>query len=71
MHRAIGDAIFNGVVPTAVLGVAAAGRQTIIADERKGIGAAGRIVSEHRIGAQCALTTEGQRARKDEDHIPA
>src|ERR1039457_2577335 len=28
----------------------------------KGIGAAGRIVSEHRIGTERALTTEGQRA---------
>src|SRR5580658_6843285 len=62
MHRAVGDAIFDGVVQTGVLGVAAAGHQAVIADERKGIGPAGRIVSEHRIGTESALTTEGQRA---------
>ena len=62
MDRAIGDAIFQRIVPTGVLGVAAAGHQAVIADERKGIGAAGRIVGEHRIGAESALTTEGQRA---------
>src|ERR1035438_3682254 len=62
MDRAIGEAILQGVVPTAVLGVAAAGHRAVIPDVRKGIGAAGRIVSEHRIGAESAPTTEGQRA---------
>ena len=62
MDRAIGEAIFQGVVPTGVLGVAAAGHRAVIPDVRKGIGAAGRIVKEHRIGAESALTTEGQRA---------
>ena len=62
MDRSIAEAIFHRVVPTGVLGVAAAGHQAVIADERKGIGAAGRIVSEHRIGTERALTTEGQRA---------
>ncbi len=58
MNRAIGDAIFERVVPPRVLGVAAAGHQAVIADERKGVGAAGRIVGEHRVGAARALTTE-------------
>ena len=62
MDRAIGEAILQGVVPTGVLGVAAAGHRAVIPDVRKGIGAAGRIVSEHRIGTESALTTEGQRA---------
>jgi hypothetical protein len=62
MDRAIGEAILQGVVPAAVLGVAAAGHRAVIPDVGKGIGAAGRIVKEHRIGAERALTTEGQRA---------
>ncbi len=62
MDRTEGEAIFHGIVPTGVLGVAAAGHRAVIADERKGIGAAGRIVSEHRIGTESALTAEGQRA---------
>ena len=36
--------------------------RAVISNIGKGIGAAGRIVKEHRIGAQCALTTKGQRA---------
>src|ERR1700676_4209201 len=60
MDGAIGEAILQGVVPTAVLGVAAAGHRAVIADVGKGIGAAGRIVKEHRIGAESALTAEGQ-----------
>src|ERR1700735_1900828 len=62
MDGAIGEAILQGVVPTAVLGVAATGHRAVIPDVGKGIGAAGRIVKEHRIGAERALTTEGQRA---------
>ena len=62
MDRAIGEAILHGVVPTAVLGVAAAGHRAVIPDVGKGIAAAGRIVKQHRIGAERALTTEGQRA---------
>ena len=62
MDRAIGEAILHGAVPTAVLGVAAAGHRAVIPDVRKGIAAAGRIVKEHRIGTERALTTEGQRA---------
>src|SRR5579863_1467916 len=62
MDRAIGEAILQGVVPTSVLGVAAAGHRAVIPDIRKGIAAAGRIVNEHRIGTESALTTEGQRA---------
>src|SRR5208283_5227350 len=62
MDRAIGEAILHGVIPTAVLGVAAAGHRAVIPDVGKGIGAARRIVTEHRIGAERALTTEGQRA---------
>src|SRR5579863_2151191 len=62
MDRAIGEAILQGVVPTSVLGVAPAGQRTIIPDVRKGITPAGRIVNEHRIGTESALTTEGQRA---------
>ena len=62
MDRTKGEAIFDGVVPAGVLGVAAAGHRAVIPDVRKGVGAVGRIVSEHRIGAESALTTEGQRA---------
>ena len=62
MDRAIGEAILHGGVPTAVFGVAAAGHRAVIPDVRKGIAAAGRIVKEHRIGTESALTTEGQRA---------
>ena len=62
MDRAIGEAILHGVVPTGVVGVAAAGHRAVISDVRKGIAAAGRIVKEHHIGTESALTTEGQRA---------
>src|ERR1700683_25476 len=62
MNRAIGEAILQGVVPTGVFGVAAAGHRAVIPDVRKGIASVGRIVLEHRIGAERALTTEGQRA---------
>src|SRR6202167_2570824 len=62
MDRAIGEAILQGVVPTGVLGVAAAGHGAVVADVGKGIGAAGRIVKEHGIGAESALTAESQRA---------
>ena len=62
MDRTIGEAIFDGLVPTGVLGVAAAGHRAVIPDVRKGVGAAGRIISEHRIGTERALTAEGQRA---------
>src|SRR6202051_246779 len=62
MDRAIGEAILQGVVPTGVLSVAPAGHRAVIPDVRKGIAAADRIVKEHRIGAESALTTEGQRA---------
>ena len=44
MDRAIGGAIFHGVVPAGVLGVTATGHQAVVADERKGIGAAGWIM---------------------------
>src|SRR5271163_1877405 len=62
MDRAIGEAILESVVPTGVLGVAAAGHRAVIPDVRKGIAAAGRIINEHRIGTERALTTECQRA---------
>ena len=62
MDRTKVYAIFHGVVPTGVLRVAAAGHRAVISDVRKGVGAAGRIVSEHRIGTERALTTEGHRA---------
>src|SRR5277367_5048430 len=62
MGRAKREAILQGVVPTAVLGVAATGHRAVIPDVRKGVAAAGRIVKEHRIGTERALTTEGQRA---------
>src|SRR5580692_1648151 len=62
MDRAVGDAILQGVVPTGVLGVAAAGHRAVISDVGKSIAAAGRIIKQHRIGAERALTAEGQRA---------
>src|SRR5208283_3245245 len=62
MDRAIGQAIFHGVVPTAVLGGARVSKNDVIPDIRKGIAAAGRIVKQHRIGAERALTAKGQRA---------
>src|SRR5208282_6587361 len=62
MDRAIAEAILQGVVPTAIIGVAAAGHRAVVPDVGKGIAAAGRIVLEHGIGAERALTTEGQRA---------
>src|SRR5579863_6263313 len=61
MDRAIGEAILQGVVPTAVLGVAAAGHRAVISDVRKGIDAAGRIVLEHRIGTERSLSAESER----------
>src|ERR1700691_5344507 len=60
--RAIGEAILHRVVPTAVVSVAAAGHRPVITDVGKGISASGRIVLEHRVGAERALTTEGERA---------
>src|SRR5271163_2840166 len=62
MDRAVGEAILQSVVPSGVLGVAAAGHRAVVPDEGKGIRAPGGIVNEHRIGAERALTTEGQRA---------
>src|ERR1700733_15250978 len=62
MRRTKDEAILQGVVPTAVLGVAAARHRAVIPDVGEGIGAAGRIVKQHRIGAESTLTTEGQRA---------
>ena len=62
MDRSNAEAIFQGVVPTGVLGVAPAGHRAVIPNVGKGIAAAGRIVSEHRIGTESALTTEGYRA---------
>src|SRR5580658_970792 len=62
MDRAKGEAIFHGVVPTAVLRVAAAGHRAVIPDVGKGIAAAGGIVKEHRIGTESSLTAEGQGA---------
>src|ERR1700733_10324518 len=59
MDRASDEAILHGVVPTGVLGVAAAGHRAVIPDVRKGVGAGGRIISEHRVGTKRALTTEG------------
>src|SRR5215469_8902580 len=61
MNGTIGEAILQGVVPTAVLSVATAGHRAVIPDVRKGIGAAGRIVNKHGIGTERALTTESQR----------
>ena len=61
MDRTIGEAILQCVVPTAVVGVAAAGHGAVVSDVRKAIAAAGRIVPEHRVGAERALATEGQR----------
>ena len=62
MHRTVGDSIFDGLVPTGVVGVAAASCRAVISDVRKGIGAVGRIIREHRIGPESALTPKGQRA---------
>src|ERR1700677_5039818 len=50
MDRAIGEAILQCGVPTAVFGVASAGHRAVIPDIRKGIAAAGRIAKERRIG---------------------
>src|SRR5580692_562383 len=61
MGRAKSDAILQGVVPTAVLGVAAAGHGAVVPDVRKGIAAAGRIVLQHRIGTERALPAESER----------
>src|SRR5262249_41941937 len=60
VHRSVGDAILYGLVPTGGLGVTTAGHQAVVADERKRIGAARRIISEHCIGTERALTTECQ-----------
>src|SRR5271166_3963626 len=62
MDRAVGNAILHGVIPTAVFGVAAASHGAVVPDVRKGIAAASRIVKQHRVGAERALATEGQRA---------
>src|ERR1700678_4635747 len=62
MDRAIGGGILQGVVPTAVLGVAAAGHRAVISDVGKRIASVGRIVLEHGIGPERALTAESQRA---------
>src|SRR5579862_8058562 len=62
MNRAHGEAIFHGVIPAAVFGVAAACHRAVVADVRKSIAAASRIVTEHHIGTERTLTTEGQRA---------
>src|SRR5579862_4456067 len=62
MYGTIGEAILESVVPTAVLGVTAAGHGAVVADIGKGIAAASWIVKKHRIGAERALPAEGQRA---------
>src|ERR1700679_711822 len=62
MNRAKGVAVFDRLVPTGVLGVAAARHRAVIADVREGVGAARRIIGEHRVCTESALTTEGQRA---------
>src|ERR1700722_3884010 len=62
MDRAIGQAILQGAIPTAVLGVAAASHCAVIPDVGKGIAAACRIVKEHHIRTESALTTKGERA---------
>src|SRR5579863_3722528 len=62
MDRAIGEAILQGVVPTSVFGVAAAGHRAVISDVREGIAAAGRIVNQHRVGTESALTAECESA---------
>src|SRR6202034_3460320 len=64
MDRTEVEAIFHGLIPTGVLGVAAAGHRAVIPDIRQGVRAAGRIVSENRIGAERALTAESQRAER-------
>src|SRR5580693_1658608 len=58
MNRAIRDAILQAVVPTGVLGVAAAGHRAVITDIGKRISAPGWIVLEHGIGAERALAAE-------------
>src|SRR5208283_5062317 len=68
MDRTIGEAIFHRIVPSGVLGVAAAGHRAVVPDVRKRVGAAGRIISEHRIGTERALTPEGQRAEMRGGH---
>src|ERR1700733_1243105 len=70
MDRAKGEAILQVVGPTAVLGVAAAGHRAVVPDVGKGIAAADRIVKEHRIGAERALTTEGQSAKNHGRYTP-
>src|ERR1700722_9938586 len=62
MDRANREAILQGVIPTAVFGVAAAGHRAVVSDVGKSIAAAGRIVTQHRIRTERALTAEGQRA---------
>src|SRR5579864_3245461 len=63
MNWANGDAIFHGVIPTAVFGIAAAGHRAVIPDVGKRITPASWIVLEHRIGAERTFTTEGQCAK--------
>src|SRR5580693_6563044 len=62
MDGANGKAILHGVIPTAVFGVASACHGAVVPDVRKSVAAARRIVKDHRIGTERALTTEGQRA---------
>src|ERR1700733_6400741 len=62
MNRANREAILHCVIPTAVFGVAAACHRAVVPDVRKSIAAAGWIVTEHRVGTERALATEGQRA---------
>src|SRR5580698_1861600 len=62
MHRAVRKTIFHSVVPTVVLGVTAARHCAAIPDIREGITAASRIVKEHYVRTERALTTESQRS---------
>src|ERR1700722_5496135 len=64
MNRANSETILHGVIPTAVFGIAAASHRAVIPNVRKRIAPAGRIVLQHRIGAERTLTTEGQGAEK-------
>src|SRR6202789_1660006 len=63
MNRAQDEAILYRVVPTTVVGVAAAGHRAVIPDVGKSISSARRIVKQHGIGAETPLTTESQRAK--------
>src|SRR5208282_4371748 len=59
VDRAHGEAILDGVIPTAVLGVAAAIHGTVIPNVGEGIRPASRIVKKHGISAERALAPEG------------